>query len=114
MRDQLLGGMREVTASTSAAAAPRSTPSASFDTPAVAGDRLEWADLPMVSVDQSDPMASWLASVTAADPADRLRALSSAPEQTVAVAMAAGYAAMAAGQLQQASTISDKILGNDP
>ena len=30
-------------------------------------------------------MASWLASVTADDPADRLRALASAPEQTVGV-----------------------------
>jgi len=59
-------------------------------------------------------MASWLASVTADDPADRLRALASAPEQTVGVAMATGYAAMAAGQLQQASAISDSILGNDP
>jgi serine/threonine-protein kinase PknG len=85
-----------------------------FDTPAVAGDRLDWVDLPAVSVDQSDPMASWLASVTADDPADRLRALASAPEQTVGVAMATGYAAMAAGQLQQASAISDSILGNDP
>ncbi|HEY4609523.1 MAG TPA: tetratricopeptide repeat protein, partial [Ilumatobacteraceae bacterium] len=114
MRDQLLGVLREVTASTSGSAVTRSTPSRLFDTPAVAGDRLDWADLPKVSVDQSDPMASWLASVTAEDPADRLQALSSAPEQSVGVAMASGYAAMAAGQLQQASTISDRILGNDP
>ena len=114
MRDQLMGVLREVTAAASAAAVTRSTPSRLFDTPAVAGDRLDWADLPTVSVDQSDPMASWLASVTADDPADRLRALASAPEQTVGVAMATGYAAMAAGQLQQASAISDSILGNDP
>ena len=59
-------------------------------------------------------MASWLASVTADDPADRLQALASAPEQTVGVAMASGYAALAAGQLQQASNISDEILSNDP
>ena len=114
MRDQLLGVLREVTAATSAAAVTRSTPSRLFDTPAVASDRLDWADLPTVSVDPTDTMASWLASVTADDPTDRLRALASAPEQTVGVAMATGYAAMAAGQLQQASTISDTILGNDP
>ena len=54
MRDQLLGVLREVTASSSAAAVTRSTPSRLFDTPAVAGDRLDWADLPMVSVDPSD------------------------------------------------------------
>ena len=59
-------------------------------------------------------MASWLASVTAENPADRLQALSSAPERTVGVAMASGYAAMAADQLQRASTISDAILSDDP
>jgi serine/threonine-protein kinase PknG len=114
MRDQLLGVLREVTAATGGGAVTRSTPSRLFETPAVAGDRLDWSDLPVVAVDQQDPMASWLASVTADDPADRLNALSSAPQHTVAVSMAAGYAAMAAGQLQQASTISDAILSDDP
>jgi serine/threonine-protein kinase PknG len=106
--------LREVTASTSAGAVTRSTPSRLFDTPAVADDRLDWSDLPIVAVDQQDPMASWLASVTAVDPADRLNALTSAPERTVGVAMASGYAAMEAGQLQQASTISDAMLSDDP
>ncbi|MEP7111631.1 MAG: tetratricopeptide repeat protein [Ilumatobacteraceae bacterium] len=114
MRDQLLGVLREVTAATTGASVTRSTPSRLFDTPAVADDRLDWSDLPMVAVDPLDPMASWLVSVTAENPADRLQALSSAPERTVGVAMASGYAAMAAGQLQQASTISDAMLGNDP
>ncbi len=114
MRDQLLGVLREVTATTSGGAVTRSTPSRLFETPAVAGDRLDWPDLPMVAVDPLDAMASWLASVTAEDHADRLQALRSAPEQTVGVAMASGYAAMAAGQLQQASTVSDAMLANDP
>ncbi len=114
MRDQLLGVLREVTAAAAGGAVTRSTPSRLFDTPAVANDRLDWSDLPVVAVDPADPMASWLASVTAENPADRMQALASAPEQTVGVAMASGYAAMAAGQLQQASTISDAILGNDP
>ncbi len=115
MRDQLLGVLREVTAaSVSGGAVTRSTPSRLFDTPAVADDRLGWADLPVVAVDQHDPMVSWLASVTAENPADRLQALTSAPEQTVGVAIARGYAALAAGQLQQASTISAGILNGDP
>ena len=114
MRDQLLGVLREVTAATSGGAVTRSTPSRLFETPAVAGDRLDWPDLPIVAVDPLDPMASWLASVTAENPADRLQALRSAPEQTVGVAMASGYAAMTAGQLQQASTVSDSMLANDP
>ncbi len=118
MRDQLLGVLREVTSTVTAATGggvvTRSTPSRLFDTPAVANDRLDWADLPAVAIDPRDSMASWLASVTAENPTDRLQALSSAPEQTVGVAMATGCAALASGQLQQASTISDEILGNDP
>jgi serine/threonine-protein kinase PknG len=115
MRDQLLGVLREVTAAAGAGGAvTRSTPSRLFDTPAVAEDRLGWADLPVIAVDGNDPMASWLVSITAENPADRLQALASAPEQTVGVAVARGYAALAAGQLQQASNISDEILGNDP
>jgi serine/threonine-protein kinase PknG len=114
MRDQLLGVLREVTAATSGGAVTRSTPSRLFETPAVAGDRLDWSDLPVVAVEPADPMASWLASVTAENPADRMQALASAPEQTVGVAMASGYAAMAGDQLQQASTISDAMLSSDP
>ena len=114
MRDQLLGVLREVTAAAGQGAVTRSTPSRLFETPAVSDDRLGWADLPVVAVDLQDPMAPWLASVTAENPSDRLQALVSAPEQSVGVAMATGYAAMAAGQLQQASTISDGILGKDP
>ncbi len=114
MRDQLLGVLREVTAVVGGATVTSSMPSRLFDTPAVAADRLGWADLPVVAVDPHDPMASWLASVTAENPADRLLALASAPEQTVGVAMATGNAALDAGQLQQASTISDEILSGDP
>ena len=60
MRDQLLGVLREVTAATTGGTVTRSTPSRLFETPAVAGDRLDWADLPVVAVDPLDPMASWL------------------------------------------------------
>ena len=114
MRDQLLGVLREVAAAVGAGTVTRSTPSRLFDTPAVADDRLGWADLPSVAIDPNDPMAPWLASVTAENPADRLQALASAPEQTVGVSMATGYAALHAGQLQQASMISDEILSADP
>jgi serine/threonine-protein kinase PknG len=114
MRDQLLGVLREVAAAVGGGTVTRSTPSRLFDTPAVADDRLGWADLPGVAVDPNDPMAPWLASVTAENPADRLQALASAPEQTVGVSMASGYAALHAGQLQQASMISDEILSADP
>ncbi len=114
MRDQLLGVLREVAAPVSAGTVTRSTPSRLFDTPAVAGDRLDWIDLPTVAVDESDPMRSWLASVTAEDPADRVQALASAPERTVGVLMASGYAALASGDPGQSSAIADAMLQDDP
>jgi serine/threonine-protein kinase PknG len=114
MRDQLLGVLREVAAASSNGAVTRSTPSRLFETPAVADDRLGWADLPVVAVDEHDSMRSWLASVTAEAPTDRLQALAAAPEQTVGVRMASGYAALAGGDPQQASTVADSMLNDDP
>ena len=89
MRDQLLGVLREVataaTATTGGAAVTRSTPSRSVRhtgrrrRSARTGQTFRWS--PSIRI---DPMASWLASVTAENPADRLQALVSAPEKTVA------------------------------
>ena len=113
MRDQLLGVLSEVTAAThrgsghpqhavaSVRHARRRRRSASIG-----------SDLPDGRRDPLDPMAAWLASVTADDPADRLQALASAPEQTVG--RCDGQRLRGAGerdQLQQASTIADTILG---
>jgi serine/threonine-protein kinase PknG len=113
MRDQLLGVLREVTAASGTGSVTRSTPSRMFESPGVAGDRLGWAELPAIAVEPGDAMAAWLASVTADDPADRLTALATAPEKTVAVDVAIGYAALAAGELQQVSKVADEILTED-
>ncbi len=117
MRDQLLGVLREVTSLTAAGGGrrgvTRSTPSRLFETPAVAGDQLAWSDLPGVTVDESDPMASWLSSVTADDAAVRLAALRGAPEETVGVLLATGMAALATGDADQAEAASQRILARD-
>jgi serine/threonine-protein kinase PknG len=114
MRDQLLGVLREVAAAPSTGAVTRSTPSRLFETPSVADDSLDWDDLPVVAVEDNDAMKSWLASVTADDPEGRLQALSAAPEQTVGVLMATGYAALKAGDATRSAATADAILGDDP
>ena len=78
LRDQLLGVLREVVAVDSGtAAAAHSTPSSLFGSPTGAGAQLDWAELPALRVDRADPMAAWLAGVSLADGAQRLRGRSS-------------------------------------
>ena len=116
MREQLLGVMREVTATLQGGVTgvTRSTPSRLFSTPAVSSDGLTWRDLPLLLPDGSDPMAGWLAGVTAVDPQARREALQGAPEQTPAVWLADAYAALALDDTAQADTISRRILEADP
>ena len=116
MREQLLGVMREVTAVQQGGrtGVTRSTPSRLFSTPAVSSDGLTWSDLPLLLADASDPMAGWLAGVTAEDPQARREALRDAPEQTPAVWLADAYAALALGDSAQSDTIARRILEADP
>jgi serine/threonine-protein kinase PknG len=113
MRDQLLGVLRDVTA-TAAGAVTRSTPSRLFDTPAVANDELGWHDLPVLSVDPDDPMTAWLATVTADEPTARMLAYDKAPEQTAAVQVARAYTSLAAAQPATAEGAATRILAADP
>ena len=116
MREQLLGVLREVTATLQGGhtgAVTRSTPSRLFSTPAVSSDGLTWRDLPVLSPDASDPMAGWLAGVTAEDPRARREALQDAPEQTPAVWLSAAYAALALDDTAQADAIATRILEAD-
>ena len=78
MRLQLLGVLREVTSAASGAVT-RSIPSTVFETPTVAGDRLDWHDLPRLLPDPDDANATWLQSVTTDDPRQRLELLANAP-----------------------------------
>ncbi|MGB8862290.1 MAG: tetratricopeptide repeat protein [Ilumatobacteraceae bacterium] len=114
MREQLFGVLREVTAAAGSGAVTRSTPSQLFEQPAVAADVLTWSDLPRLTIDTRDPMASWLASVTADDPAARLAALDGAPEQTPAVMAERAAAALRAGQVPLAEQLAQQILDADP
>lgn len=113
MRDQLLGVLRDVTARASGSVT-RSTPSHLFETPAVAGEELSWNDLPRLLTSPDDPMATYVANVTAPEPAARMTAYDRAPEQTVAVRVARAYTALDLRQPGTAQTIAAEILAADP
>jgi serine/threonine-protein kinase PknG len=115
LRDQLLAVLREVVATDGPGGPARqSTPSALFGPPTASGATLEWDDLPLLVIDQSDPAAAWLGGVSIDDPAQRLLVLDAAPEETVEVRLARGRAAVDSGDFAHADTVIEQILADDP
>jgi len=114
MREQLLGVLREVMATSVRGTVTRSTPSKLFDPPATTADRLAWPDLPRLATDPADPMAAWLAGVTTDEPGARLEVLQGAPQTTVAVLVQQADAALRSGDRQRAERTAKKVLELDP
>jgi serine/threonine-protein kinase PknG len=116
MRTQLLGVLTEITAAAAPASAPvtRSVPSAFFHAPSIIGDELGWREMPMLAVDRDDPMADWLASITADVPADRQELLAKAPESTLAVVVEQAMVALQLGDTEGADALADAVLRRDP
>jgi serine/threonine-protein kinase PknG len=75
---------------------------------------MDWTHLPLLRVDPSDPMASWLNTVTLPDPADRMQALDQAPERTAEVQLAHARAALEAGRREIADGVVGAMLREDP
>ncbi|MCP2262875.1 tetratricopeptide repeat protein [Promicromonospora thailandica] len=117
-RVQLLGVLREVVATDKGPAhtATTSAESLLFGVPPLDGAErpLTWDELPLLKVDSSDPMASWLAGVNVADPVERMVALSGAPEATVEVRLAFARAAIEAGDGGRLRALVAEILKEDP
>jgi serine/threonine-protein kinase PknG len=113
LRLQLLGVLREVTAKASGAVT-RSIPSTVFATPTVAGDTLEWHDLPRLLVDDDDPNATWLQGVTTDDPVQRMELLLGAPGPSPMVSIERAYAALSLGRTDDAWAAADEVLVADP
>jgi serine/threonine-protein kinase PknG len=113
LRQQLLGVLREVSAAASGDVT-RSIPSSVFATPTVAGDHLDWSDLPRLLPDPDDPNAAWLQTITTDDPAQRLELLAAAPEPSAMVSIERAYAALATGNGPVAWTAADDVLRADP
>ena len=116
MRVQLLGVLREVVAGqrNPEGSAQHSAPSLLFHPPTASGDELSGDDLPVLRVDEHDPAAGWLATVSVQDPDARLNELAKAPEQTVETRLAVARAAIEAGRTVLAETTLSEVLAEDP
>jgi serine/threonine-protein kinase PknG len=117
LRVQLLGVLREIVALDRRGDRPaaHSTASALFEAPVVESDTLTWRNLPALRVDDSDPQAAWLDSVSVSEPEKRLAALQrDAPERTVEVKLATAYAAIEAERHDIAANVVSEILADDP
>lgn len=115
LRNQLLGVLREVVAaSRGERPASHSNASLLFDPPVVEGDRLQWDKLPRLRVDEADPQATWLASISVDDPVAKLDLLLAAQNPSVEVRLATAYTAVEAGELDTANQIVGDLLSDDP
>ena len=114
LRVQLLGVLREVAALRREGAAEHSTSSLLFGAPTVSDDVLDWQDLPELRVDESDPQASWLRTISIDDPVQRLAALQGAPGASPEVLLARCRAALEAGDHDQADSAANALLADDP
>jgi serine/threonine-protein kinase PknG len=116
LRGQLIGVLREVVALDRRGDRPaaHSTASLLFEPPVVESDVLTWRNLPGLRVDDADPQAAWLASVSVTDPADRLKVLQAAQNPSVEVQLATAHAAVEAGELSVADATVAAILADDP
>ncbi len=116
LRVQLLGVLREVVAADrpEAGVAAASTSSLLFGVPAGSDETLEWRHLPTLRVDDSDPMASWLHTVSLAGPQERLDLLGMAPQTSPEVRLATAYAALETGHLDLVNRCVGDLLGEDP
>ncbi len=114
LRVQLLGVLREVVAKSKPGTALTSAASQLFETPAVATVALDWAQLPALRDDTSDPQHGWLSSLAPVSPAQRLDQLSKAPEDSAEVRIWRAEAALAAGRPEVALEQSAAMLQADP
>ncbi len=113
---QLLGVLREVVAARDAegGAAQHSTSSLLFESPTVTDEPLGWGHLPALRVDDADPQAGWLRTVSVDDPGARLALLQSAPRSSPEVLLATGRAALEAGRTDVVAAAVRDMLGADP
>ena len=116
LRVQLLGVLREVVAARDAegGAAQHSTSSLLFESPTVTDEPLGWGHLPALRVDEADPQAGWLRTVSVDDPGARLALLQSAPRSSPEVLLATGRAALEAGRTDVVAAAVRDMLGADP
>jgi serine/threonine-protein kinase PknG len=114
LRVQMLGVLREVVARSKPGTAVTSAASQLFETPAVTTVALDWAQLPGLRDDTTDPQHAWLTSLAPVSPARRLEQLEKAPEESAEVRLWRAKAALEAGQGDLAMAQSTALLQADP
>jgi len=116
LRVQMLGVLREVVAQDQqrSGRAVSSASSLLFEAPAIASDTLDWATLPALRADPSDPQASWLHGLAGASVDERLLALAQAPGRSPEVSLELARTGLAGGRPQVVEQAVADMLGEDP
>ncbi len=116
LRVQLLGVLREVVAARRPVeAGPLDAgPSVLFAAPAVTGDTFDWPHLPALRVDPEDRLAGWLATLSVADPEQRIAALATVPAPSAEVRLALARTALEAGDGALVEQTVSQLLAEDP
>ncbi|PUA79927.1 serine/threonine-protein kinase [Nocardioides currus] len=114
LRTQLLGVLREVVAARTTGTALTSAASLLFEAPATSASALDWSQLPALRTDPSDPQFSWLASVGDAEPAELIKALEQAPEESAEVLLRRAHASIELGDTTAARASTAQLLTQDP
>jgi serine/threonine-protein kinase PknG len=112
MADQLLGVLREIVARRGGAPDPRPSTLFSGDFRA-RPNRPDYTRLPVLRVNGDDPAAGYLATLAAAAPADLVRLLRNAPDQTVEVRLRLARELIDAGEFDAATATLDEIADDD-
>ncbi len=117
LRVQLFGVLREIVAqdsSTALAVARHSAPSVLFEAPIVAGDTLDWRQLPELRPDSGDPNAAWLGALSVSDPVARMDELGDRTPPSAETRLALVRAALEAGRHDIADGAAQQMLRDDP
>ena len=114
LRVQMLGVLREVVGVKSGGVASTSVASALFEAPTLAGDAVDWQQLPQLRPDLGDPQAGWLSGVDIDDPVERLATLDTAPGSSPEVLLARCVAALESGNTRLLDDCIHRLLADDP
>ncbi|MFT4294733.1 MAG: tetratricopeptide repeat protein [Micropruina sp.] len=114
LRQQMLGVLREVVATSAGGTASTSVSSPLFEAPTVSGNRFDWRQLPQLRRDPTDPQADWLNALDLNDPVDRLGSLARPPAVTTEVLLARCLAALETGNQRVLDQSVHTLLTEDP
>ena len=115
LRTQMLGVLREIIGQRVPGTAVTSAASAHFEAPATSRSVLEWAQLPALRADTTDPQHAWLTGIGDDDAAARLAVLTDqAPDQSPEVMLARARAALELGDVATVHSVAARLLADDP